>query len=219
MNHIPWRSPLPWPVSQRRNLPCADASLPRNRWHSPHHRDVTYQTRTPPAPGAVGAAMATSTLLGAHYRSPLEYSHITMQAARAEADDFRQAFRVAVTRPSDLTCESIADTPDDGFDTPRALAVVHGWRAAGQLDIIARGLAGSGSRSIGRGTSRRPTRTGAPWTGKRRRPPGLRRGRPAPGRAEQCRSPTGAPGSDSHPPYFRSVGRPRLNGIVWENRG
>ena len=79
--------------------------------------------------------------LGAHYRSPIEYSEITMQAARAQAEDFRQAFRVAATRPSALTWESFADALDDDFDTPRALAVLHGWRAAGQLDLLARGLA------------------------------------------------------------------------------
>ena len=79
--------------------------------------------------------------LGAHYRSPLEYSDVTMQAARAQAEDFRQAFRVAAARPSALTWESFADALDDDFDTPRALAVLHGWRAAGQLDLLARGLA------------------------------------------------------------------------------
>ena len=79
--------------------------------------------------------------LGAHYRSPLEYSEVTMQAARAQAEDFRQAFRVAAARPSALTWESFADALDDDFDTPRALAVLHGWRAAGQVDLLARGLA------------------------------------------------------------------------------
>jgi cysteinyl-tRNA synthetase len=63
-----------------------------------------------------------------------------MQAARAQADDFRQAFRVAAARPSDLTWDHFADALDDDFDTPRALAVLHGWRAAGQLDLLARGL-------------------------------------------------------------------------------
>ena len=79
--------------------------------------------------------------LGAHYRSSLEYSEVTMQAARAQAADFGQAFRVAAARPSALTWESFADALDDDFDTPRALAVLHGWRAAGQLDLLARGLA------------------------------------------------------------------------------
>jgi cysteinyl-tRNA synthetase len=78
--------------------------------------------------------------LGGHYRSALQYSDDTMQAARAQADDFRQAFRVASARPSDLTWDRFADALDDDFDTPRALAVLHGWRAAGQVDLLARGL-------------------------------------------------------------------------------
>ncbi len=78
--------------------------------------------------------------LGGHYRSALQYSDDTMQAARAQADDFRRAFRVASTRPSDLTWDRFADALDDDFDTPRALAVLHGWRAAGQVDLLARGL-------------------------------------------------------------------------------
>jgi cysteinyl-tRNA synthetase len=63
-----------------------------------------------------------------------------MQGARAQADDFRQAFRVAAARPSDFTWNSFADALDDDFDTPRALAVLHGWRAAGQLGLLSRGL-------------------------------------------------------------------------------
>jgi protein SCO1/2 len=79
--------------------------------------------------------------LGAHYRSPLDFSDVTMQAARAQSEAFRGAFRVAAARPSELTWESFAAALDDDFDTPRALAVLHGWRAAGQLDLVARGLA------------------------------------------------------------------------------
>src|SRR5258705_11399174 len=78
--------------------------------------------------------------LGGHYRSALQYSDATMQSARAQADDFRQAVRVAAARPSDLTWNSFADALDDDFDTPRALAVLHGWRAAGQLGLLSRGL-------------------------------------------------------------------------------
>jgi cysteinyl-tRNA synthetase len=79
--------------------------------------------------------------LGGHYTSPLEYSDVTMHSARAQANDFRQAFRVAATRPSDLGWDSFAAALDDDFDTPRALAVLHAWRAAGQVDLLARGLA------------------------------------------------------------------------------
>ncbi len=79
--------------------------------------------------------------LGAHYRSPIEYGDATMEAARAQAADFRAAFRVAAARPSELTWDDFAAALDDDFDTPRALAILHDWRAAGQLDLLARGLA------------------------------------------------------------------------------
>lgn len=96
-----------------------------------------------PAPSSCRCGSGEAILvffLGGHYRSALQYSDVTMRGSRAQADDFRQAFRVAAARPSDLTWNSFADALDDDFDTPRALAVLHGWRAAGQLDLLARGL-------------------------------------------------------------------------------
>jgi len=78
--------------------------------------------------------------LGANYKSPIEYSDPAMEAARAQAADFRSAFRVAASRPTAFTWEHYAAALDDDFDTPRALAILHDWRAAGQLDLLARGL-------------------------------------------------------------------------------
>ncbi|HEV8439778.1 MAG TPA: cysteine--tRNA ligase [Methylomirabilota bacterium] len=78
--------------------------------------------------------------LGAHYRSPIDYSAAVMAAARARADEFRQALRVAATRPASFVWQDFAAALDDDFDTPRALAILHDWRAAGQLDDLARGL-------------------------------------------------------------------------------
>src|SRR5258705_12000166 len=77
--------------------------------------------------------------LGGHYRSALQYSDHTMQGARAQGDGFRQAFRVASAGSSDLTWARFADALDDDFDTPRALAVLPGWRAPGHADRLARG--------------------------------------------------------------------------------
>jgi cysteinyl-tRNA synthetase len=79
--------------------------------------------------------------LGAHYRSPIEYSDATMQSARTQAADFRTAGRVAATRASAHTWDDFAGALDDDFDTPRALAILHDWRAAGQRDLLSRGLA------------------------------------------------------------------------------
>jgi cysteinyl-tRNA synthetase len=77
---------------------------------------------------------------GAHYRSPLEYSDDAMEDARKVAADFRTAFRVAAERPAS-GWDHFAAALDDDFNTPAALALLHEWRAAGQRDLLERGLA------------------------------------------------------------------------------
>jgi cysteinyl-tRNA synthetase len=79
--------------------------------------------------------------LGAHYRSPISYSDEAMEQARAQAEDFKTAFRVAATRERAPSWEEFEAALDDDFSTPTALAILHEWRAAGQLDLLRRGLA------------------------------------------------------------------------------
>jgi cysteinyl-tRNA synthetase len=76
---------------------------------------------------------------GAHYRSPVEYSDEAIEAARAQAEGFRAALRVAASRPASDWGE-FAAALDDDFNTPVALALLHEWRAAGQIDLLERGL-------------------------------------------------------------------------------
>jgi cysteinyl-tRNA synthetase len=78
--------------------------------------------------------------LGAHYRSPIDYSDEAMEAGRAQAESFRTAFRVAAQRGDAPPWEDFAAALEDDFNTPAALALLHEWRAAGQLDLLARGL-------------------------------------------------------------------------------
>ena len=78
--------------------------------------------------------------LGAHYRGEIDYSDEAMKEASAVAADFRTAFRVAETRPAP-GWDDFAVALDDDFNTPAALALLHEWRAAGQTDLLARGLA------------------------------------------------------------------------------
>jgi len=78
--------------------------------------------------------------LNAHYRSPIEFSDSAMEVARVQAADFRAATRVAEARPSAFTWDSFRAALDDDFDTPRALAILHDWRASGQLELLGRGL-------------------------------------------------------------------------------
>jgi cysteinyl-tRNA synthetase len=78
--------------------------------------------------------------LGAHWRSPLDYSDEAMEAARTQAEGFRTAFRVAAQRSDAPPWEDFVAALEDDFNTPAALALLHEWRAAGQLELLERGL-------------------------------------------------------------------------------
>jgi cysteinyl-tRNA synthetase len=78
---------------------------------------------------------------GAHYRSPVDFSDDAMEQARAQAEDFRTAFRVVEKRGEAASWDEFAAALDDDFNTPTALAILHGWRAAGRLDELERALA------------------------------------------------------------------------------
>jgi cysteinyl-tRNA synthetase len=78
--------------------------------------------------------------LGAHYRSPLDYSDESMQAARVVADDFRNARLVVPTGAPVQEWDAFTAALDDDFNTPAALALMHEWRAAGRLDLLMRAM-------------------------------------------------------------------------------
>ncbi len=79
--------------------------------------------------------------LGAHYRSPVEYSDEAMEAAKTQAGDFRTAFRVVDRAEGAPSWDEFAAALDDDFNTPLALSILHAWRSAGELELLARGLA------------------------------------------------------------------------------
>jgi cysteinyl-tRNA synthetase len=78
--------------------------------------------------------------LGAHWRSPIDYSDEAMEAAQAQAESFRTAFRVAAERGEAPSWNEFEAALDDDFNTPAALALLHEWRAAGRVDLLERGL-------------------------------------------------------------------------------
>ena len=78
--------------------------------------------------------------LGAHWRSPIDYSDAAMEAARAQADSLTRVYRVAAQRTDAPPWEAFAEALDDDFNTPAALALLHEWRAAGQTELLERGL-------------------------------------------------------------------------------
>ena len=78
--------------------------------------------------------------LGGHYRSPIEYSDDAMRQARAQAEDFRTAFRVVERAEDAPSWEDFAAALDDDFSTPLALSILHAWRSAGERELLVRGL-------------------------------------------------------------------------------
>jgi cysteinyl-tRNA synthetase len=80
-------------------------------------------------------------LLTAHWSKPLDFSEETMAQAQAQWQSFRDAFRVAYAAEDAPAWAEFAAALDDDFNTPEALALMHRWRSAGQLELLERGLA------------------------------------------------------------------------------
>jgi cysteinyl-tRNA synthetase len=85
--------------------------------------------------------------LGGHYRSPLDYSDEAMEAAQAQVEGFRNAFRGREEEPA-AGWEAFQAALDDDFNTQAALAVLHEWRSAGQRALLLRGLSVFGLASL-----------------------------------------------------------------------
>ena len=76
--------------------------------------------------------------LTGHWRKPLEYSEVTLEAASARADRFREVFRNPSEAAPEGAWQRFAAALDDDFNTPAALAVMHEWR---DHDLLRRALA------------------------------------------------------------------------------
>src|ERR1700755_2917130 len=61
-----------------------------------------------------------------HWRKPLDYSDETLEQARAQLGGFRNVFRSPRGAVGDWA--ELEKALDDDFNTPEALAVMHGWR-------------------------------------------------------------------------------------------
>jgi len=67
----------------------------------------------------------------AHWRKPMDFGDEVMEQARAQVETIRNVFRAPSEARGDWT--AFADALEDDFNTPEALAVVHGWRDHGLL--------------------------------------------------------------------------------------
>ncbi|HET7130545.1 MAG TPA: cysteine--tRNA ligase [Gaiellaceae bacterium] len=86
--------------------------------------------------------------LTASWRKPIDYSDETMAQASARRDTLRNAFTLEPAPVEEERWGAFASALEDDFDTPAALAVLHEWAAARQLDLLERGLDVFGLRSL-----------------------------------------------------------------------
>ena len=75
------------------------------------------------------------------WRSPIDFSDDTLEAASAQVEGFRNAFREGRARiaPPD-EWDRLVEALTDDFNTAEALAVLHGWRTAGYDELLERAL-------------------------------------------------------------------------------
>jgi cysteinyl-tRNA synthetase len=81
--------------------------------------------------------------LGGHWRKPIDFSPETMAQAAAQAEGFRNVFRGASEPSGDW--EAFVAALEDDFNTPEALALLHGWR---DHELLRRALAVFGLESL-----------------------------------------------------------------------
>ena len=86
--------------------------------------------------------------LTASWRKPIDYSEETMTQAAARRETLRNAFTREEAGYDERGWRAFADTLEDDFDTPAALAVLHDWASSGQLELLRRGLAVFGLESL-----------------------------------------------------------------------
>jgi cysteinyl-tRNA synthetase len=94
-----------------------------------------------------GRETALLFLMTGHWRKPLEFSPETMTAASVQVESFRNALRGKTRAVGDW--DALAEVLDDDFNTPAALALLHGWAREGALGEVRRGLAIFGLGDLG----------------------------------------------------------------------
>jgi cysteinyl-tRNA synthetase len=84
-----------------------------------------------------GAETILVYFLAGHWSKPIDFSDETMDAARARVERLREVFRGPSVPAADGEWERFAAALDDDFNTPEALAIMHGWR---DHDLLRRAL-------------------------------------------------------------------------------
>jgi cysteinyl-tRNA synthetase len=84
--------------------------------------------------------------LGGHWRKPIDFSPETMAQAAAQAESFRNVFRGPSGPGGDW--DAFTTALEDDFNTPEALALMHGWR---DHELLRRALGLFGLDSLAEG--------------------------------------------------------------------
>jgi cysteinyl-tRNA synthetase len=71
----------------------------------------------------------------AHWRKPIDFNDDTLAQAKAQVEGFRNVFRSPSVPADDW--DAFEAALDDDFNTPEALAILHGWR---DHELLRRGL-------------------------------------------------------------------------------
>jgi cysteinyl-tRNA synthetase len=93
---------------------------------------------------AWGREVALMLLLSGQWRKPLDFNEGSLEQAAAQLETFRNVFRSPGEPVGDWA--ELEAALDDDFNTPEALAVLHGWR---DHELLRRALAIFGLDSIG----------------------------------------------------------------------
>ena len=90
-----------------------------------------------------GREVALMLLLSGQWRKPLDFNQGTLEQARAQLETFRNVFRSPSEQVGDWA--ELEAALDDDFNTPEALAAMHGWR---DHELLRRAFAIFGLESI-----------------------------------------------------------------------
>jgi cysteinyl-tRNA synthetase len=89
-----------------------------------------------------GREVALVFFLSGHWRKPIDFTDETLAQAKSQVRSFRAAFAAHLdgTERDSLPWTAFESALDDDFNTPEALAVLHRWRADGQMELARQGL-------------------------------------------------------------------------------
>src|SRR6266446_6738897 len=87
-----------------------------------------------------GREVALLFFMTAHWRRPIDFTDVTLEQAKAQWQSFGQAIYESKPARPTVGWEAFEAALDDDFNTPEALAVLHEWRRASQLDLLDQGL-------------------------------------------------------------------------------